>query len=258
MVKALLTLALAALVTTHAPGQAPPRQTSATLSFEAASVRANPARRDRLFRFTPEHVDIVGSTLAYIVSQAYEMPIPRTVYPSSPMKELFSGEYDIHAVAGRPSTRSDLLAMLRQLLQDRFALTVHTEPRIGPAYNLTVTRAGSRLRRSEQTFETGPPVMGLDFLEGRGSSVGQMAFLLTARLGRPVIDRTGLGGLYDYRLKIETLDARPGADPKAAGEYWSESSIFTDIQEQLGLRLEGTRAAIDHLVIDRVARPRED
>ena len=228
------------------------------LSFDAASVKTNRSRTDRTFRFSPQRLDISGSTLAYIVSQAYEMPIPRTVYPPPPMTDLLRGEYDIHATADRPSTRPELLQMLQRLLRERFALAVHTERRTGPAYSLVAARGGSKLRKSEQTFEETQPRMGIDFLEGRANSVGQLAFLLTARMGRPVIDRTGLVGLYDFRLQLESMDERPGRDPKAAAEYWSESSVFTDIQEQLGLRLEGTNAAVDYLVIDKVAAPTEN
>jgi uncharacterized protein (TIGR03435 family) len=253
MLKQVVVMTALAMIGANAQTRVPP-----ALSFDAATVKANPVRGERAFRFTPERVDIVGATLAYIVSQAYETPIPRTEYPGGPMKDLFSRDYDIHAVAARPSTRPELLLMLQQLLRDRFSLAVHTEARVGPAYNLVAARGGPKLRASSETFEGVAPAMALASIEGRASSMGQLAFLLTARMGRPVLDRTGLTGRYDFTLSVERLDEHPGRDQKSSGEFWSESSIFTDLQEQLGLRLEATRSAVDYLVIDGVQAPAEN
>ena len=79
-------------------------------------------------------------------------------------------------------------------------------------------------------------------------------------MGRPVLDMTGLKGTYDFSLRLDILEGLTNGDsdnkPKVAD--WSTSSIFTDIEKQLGLKLEADRAPVDTLVIDHAEKPSEN
>jgi uncharacterized protein (TIGR03435 family) len=173
--------------------------------------------------------------------------------------------------------------MVRTLLADRFKLTVHDEVRDLPVYALVTARSdgrpGPQLRRVEvdcaALYDDGPrpatPGPGKDAcgaFRGLGTSriTGHaVTMLMLANLvvrgsvGRMVLDRTGLSGAFDLDLEWTpertalSADASPGAPPASEGP-----SIFTALQEQLGLKLDSRRGPVDVLVIDHVERPTED
>jgi uncharacterized protein (TIGR03435 family) len=89
---------------------------------------------------------------------------------------------------------------------------------------------------------------------GGGSSIGVLASILPQQVGRPVHDRTGLTGLFDFDLEFSA----EGRDLAATAAGGDTPSIFTALQEQLGLRLESARAPLEVFVIDRVERPTDD
>jgi uncharacterized protein (TIGR03435 family) len=153
--------------------------------------------------------------------------------------------------------------MLRTLLAERFALRVHTEARELPAYALVRAKRdgtlGRQLNESSgcQPFTTDRTVpievqcrvrAGFDGLTGKGVSMAGLALLLAPIAGRPVVDRTGLTGVFDFQLRY-------AADPVRESKF---PSLFTAVQEQLGLKLESTRAPIAVVVIDHVERPTEN
>lgn len=127
-------------------------------------------------------------------------------------------------------------------------------------YVLTVARNGPKLKSSEPGGSTNVQVGGNSVSVQHGE-LTRMTQLLATVLGRPVIDRTGLTGLYDFSLQWDDAPGReggvPGLDtPGAPGT--EHGSIFTAIQEQLGLRLEPQRAPIDVIVVDRMERPSQN
>jgi uncharacterized protein (TIGR03435 family) len=150
--------------------------------------------------------------------------------------------------------------MLRELLAERLALKVHTERRELPVYALVrATRDGALGRQlntssgcqSSTTDRTVPVDMqcrvraGFDGLTRKGVSMAGLASLLTPIAGPPVADRTGLTGEFDFQLRY-------AADPVSESKF---PSVFAAVQEQLGLKLESTRAPIEVVVIDHVERP---
>jgi uncharacterized protein (TIGR03435 family) len=135
-------------------------------------------------------------------------------------------------------------AMLRTLLEERFKLAVHTETRDGAVYNLVAAKGGSKMKQADGNSPRGSG-WGPTTLRGTMSS-DKMASLLTSILGHPVLDHSGLSGIYTVDLKW------------AGDDQTDRPSIFTAIQEQLGLKLEPTRGPIQVLVIDRVERPSEN
>jgi len=127
--------------------------------------------------------------------------------------------------------------MLQTLLADRFKLAVRHEARELPVYALVVAKNGPKLRAAEGgSMSSGPSML-------RGQvPLSELAHYLSPSLGRTVLDRTGLAGTFE--IKLEWMP--------------DEESLFTAIQEQLGLRLESTKAAVDVLVIDRAEKPSEN
>jgi uncharacterized protein (TIGR03435 family) len=164
------------------------------------------------------------------------------------------------------------------LLEDRFKLRVHREPRPFPVYELVAVRPGAAgLRRSDvdcdALFAAGQvtrPEAGIrprcgvsngpvgpnneTGLIAGAFSMSQFAQFLQRRLGRPVIDKTGLTGRYDFDLAFAPLGpatAGAAADP-------SRPTIFVALEEQLGLKLESTDAPLDVIVIDSIEQPVPD
>lgn len=145
--------------------------------------------------------------------------------------------------------------MLQSLLTDRFKLAIHRQTRDEPVYEMLLAKGGGNLRPSA---ENAPPPLGngRGRISGTAANTGILARMLSGRLGRPVLDKTGLTGNYDFALTWtpapgEMGDAPedgPAADPGGP-------SIFSAVQEQLGLKLESGRGPVEGLVIDHVEKP---
>jgi uncharacterized protein (TIGR03435 family) len=144
----------------------------------------------------------------------------------------------------------DKYRMLRPLLEERFALKAHMEKREIPVYDLVVAKSGSKLKMAAAEEAAKSYMRSQD--EGKIDSVSMsltaMLPMLNSEVGRPVVDKTGLTGKYDF-----TLDFMPTA--KAGAEEMGRPSIFTAIEEQLGLKLEPTKEPMDVLVIDSIEQP---
>ena len=153
-----------------------------------------------------------------------------------------------------PPTRLQLIEMLQPVLVDRFQLRVHHETRTFPAYNLVLAKGGSKLKLS--TAAPGGPCgvssQGNGIFVLRNCWMDAIAHALWTPSGRTVIDKTGLTGRYDCEIHW-TPDNTPADSPLAAGP-----SIFTAVQEQLGLKLEPSTAPLDVLVIDSAQKPSQN
>ena len=152
--------------------------------------------------------------------------------------------FDLVAKASAPSDSNQTSAMLRTLLGERFKLAVHTETKDGPEYSLVAAKGGPRMKQADDKANRGSSG-GPGMLRGT-MSTAEMASLLSPIVGRLVVDHSGLSGAYTVDLKWASDDQTDGP------------SVFTSIQEQLGLKLEPIRGPIQVLVIDRVERPSEN
>jgi uncharacterized protein (TIGR03435 family) len=200
---------------------------------------------------------------------------------------LDTDRWDIEAKApeGTVSQRSspfnvaapDTLAlMVQSLLEDRFGLKAHQETRQLPLYELVVAKGGLKLKLSDDqtppaalsgaggaqrgaTLTRGGIRLGRGDLEARAQSLSILATALGALyLDRPVIDKTGLKGLYDIRLQW-TSDPRPTVSAgTAAAPADSGLSLFNAVEEQLGLKLESGKGPLPVLLIDSILRPSEN
>jgi uncharacterized protein (TIGR03435 family) len=184
--------------------------------------------------------------------------------------------------------------MLQSLLEERFKLKVHREVREQPIYALVAAQSLGRLGphlaqsnvdcqaaavagRKSPSAPPAPPKpgerpqcgthMGFGEIRGGARPLTLLASMLAQVVQRPVVDRTELAGGFDFDLRWtpDTLPARPPGTPadqpfRMNGVEIDPNgpSIFTAVQEQLGLKLEATRGPVDVLVVDHVERPTPD
>jgi uncharacterized protein (TIGR03435 family) len=247
------------------------------IAFEVASIKPN-ASRDAAESVSLQSgggVRLTGFRLQTLIRVAYATGIslsPEQVVGGPSW--INADRFDIVAkaegdlmfdVEGRRPAR--VIAMLKTLIEDRFAVRVHTESRSMPAFALRRARKDGRLgsQLSESTaqcprYGTGAvPAAGdsdrwCGFRRGPGSMTARYVtmpevatyFSGFAVVGRPVLDRTGLAGRYDLRVEfIEGPDADSG-------------SLFTAVAEQLGLSFQNERATVPVVVVDRAERPTPD
>ena len=248
---------------------------SADLAFEAVSIKPNdPSDRARMNDWQPPagRLTLRNQTVRYILSVAYS-PTPTLFLPDDRLRGVPDWadheRFTLEAIAGRAATPAELQRMLRHTLADRFALRARGENRDRPAYRLVLARAdrrlGPQLHPADEKSCSGTrrPTRGGETWGPRELSCIPIALLaddLAERVGRPVIDATGLTGTFDG-----TLSYAPSAEELAAIYHLPASelapavaagpSLLTALQEQFGLKLEPTRAAIDVLAIDRVLPP---
>jgi uncharacterized protein (TIGR03435 family) len=190
-----------------------------------------------------------------VIELAYGIPEPSRIL-GVPVWEK-SGGWNIDAkVAGEDVaalgklSRDDRNRMLQALLADRFHLKAHIEKREMPVYDLVLAKSGSKLK--EATAEEASQAMLLGAVPGKIKCVSMplstLPPYLNRELGRPMLDKTGLTGKYDF-----TLEFVPAA--KAGSDETGGPSIFTAIEEQLGLKLEPAKEPMDVLVIDSIEQP---
>jgi uncharacterized protein (TIGR03435 family) len=144
--------------------------------------------------------------------------------------------FDIVAKLPTDYQHDQLPALMQKMLSDRFRLAAHHETRTAPAYALVIAKGGPKLHESAgpRTYHTGRP--GL--IEGHQWSMTELADSLTGFVGASVANQTGLGAVYD--LKFEWNPQELAAQSETGGTT-EGPSLFTALQEQLGLRLEPTR-----------------
>ena len=172
---------------------------------------------------------------------------------------LSSEKWDIDAKRDDQQSHSpeETRAMLQKLLADRFALRMHRETQQRPAYLLTLAKGGPKFQPVREDRSTNVHVTP-DSVRLEAAGIDRLTLVLATSLGRPVVDRTGLSGRYDLALVWDDAPVPQGGvqgldTPGTPGN--DHGSIFTAIQDQLGLRLEPQRAPVDVIVIERMDRP---
>jgi uncharacterized protein (TIGR03435 family) len=196
---------------------------------------------------------------------------------------LHSQMYRIDANAeGHPSLEMMQGPMLQALLEDRFKLKIHRETKEGPVFALTPAKSGAKLKLFQEgscvpmpmTFPLPAPPSGQRYCNNRislrspsidseGSTLAEFSTLLGLVVGRKVIDQTGIAGNYTLHLEFARDNSTPGlsgpiADAPVPASDPAGPTIFTAIQEQLGLKLVPAKGPIESLVIDHVEKPSEN
>lgn len=250
-----------------APLQAPtPAVAGAGPAFAVASIKKNDdPNGPRAFSApAPGRVRLINQTVRQLISSAYQVQDYQIV--GGP-EWLRRERYDIEATADGAAAAPQMLLMVRTLLADRFGLVMRSERREMPIFQLTYARSdrkrGPKLKASEcRPPETGQPItagtcgnqVGTGIMSLRGNTARGLATQLGRMplVGRPVVDVTGLTDMLDIEL---SWAAETVVDPAAAAANPELVSIFTALQEQLGLKLEPARGPVDVLLIDRAEFP---
>jgi uncharacterized protein (TIGR03435 family) len=220
----------------------------APLAFEAATVKANNSgRTDTHSDSDNNRINIVNMQLRRLIARAYDVRPDQIDGPSW----LDTERFDVVAKSEVIPTTPQLLEMLQALLAERFKLALHRELRDGRAYALVVAKGGIKLKPVEPNGNSSTNNRRGE-LEAKGISMARFAETLS-RLGLTVVDQTGVEGVFDFKLSYDPASTRPTADASdATGD--SGPSIFTALQEQLGLKLEARKVPIEYLVIDHIER----
>jgi uncharacterized protein (TIGR03435 family) len=266
-------------------------------SFEIASVKLNTSGDNRVSIMNQPGGRLVatGMPLRFLMTFAYRV---RDFQILGGPNWMTSDRWDVQARAEEgsipppsgppdPSVPDPIALRLQSLLEDRFQLKFHRETKELPVYELTVAKGGPKLKPSEDQspfrppergaappppLQRGAPIprgnmrMGRGNLEAAGVSFSSFVMALSQQLGRTVIDKTDLKPLlYDIKLQW-TPDVGQGGGPLGPPPGAAEPpppdpsgpSIFTAVQEQLGLKLESTKGPVEVIVIDSVQKPTEN
>jgi uncharacterized protein (TIGR03435 family) len=241
------------------PGQTPPA------AFAVASIKPNRSSDDRfMLRFLPGGgLTATGVTLKMLIMNAYGVANYQIVGAPS---WLGTERWDIEAKSDgppRPFQRDELDAMLQRLLENRFQLKTHRQLKKLPAYALVIAKGGTKLKPAASDSARPQERFGFGSAAGSNVPIPDLAWQLSLGLGRPVLDRTGLKGGYDFTLEWTpapgdfspaSIGLPPRAEPPPPADP-NRPSIFTALAEQLGLRLQPTKAPVEILTIDRVEEP---
>jgi uncharacterized protein (TIGR03435 family) len=234
-------------------------------AFEVASIKPDPNPAGRFIRMqTATQFTVHNHTVRTLLAAAFNLS-PNEVLGGPALVDSDHWAIVAKTSAPRP-TLEQQMAMLRQLLADRFHVRFHREPKEMGIYALTAAKGSPKLKPSTldpDAEPAGPPplifVVSLPVLKlaARYASMDDLANLLQRALERPVADRTGLTGRYDFDLEFtpdETLF--DGAFKGAEDE--SKPGLLAALQDQLGLKLNATKGPVSALVIDHAERPTEN
>jgi len=221
--------------------------------FEVAAIKPTPADRQngssgittRLGRLTASNV-----TLKRCIIGAYGVG-PSQIIGGPPW--LDTERFEIAAKADQPVGDHALMGMLQTLLAERFQLSVHRETRNMEALVLEVSKNGPKLEKAEGESST---TSGRGRLDAKATNMNLLAQLLSRALSVPVVNGTGLEGSFNFKLEWSPDSDRPvkpGEAPPDTGP-----SIYTAIQQQLGLRLQSRKSPVEVLVIERAEKPSEN
>jgi uncharacterized protein (TIGR03435 family) len=230
---------------------------SQTPAFEAVSIKpARPGTAGRSLSENPgPRLTTSNATLKMLVMFAYRV-MPDQVSGGPGWVE--SDGFDIDAKASDAKvTPAQLRGMVQAFLADRFQLQVHRTTKELPIYELVQAKGGTRLTEShDESGEIGVRIEGPGRISGVKGTMVMLANTLSRPLQRRVVDQTGLTGAYSFKLLFapEQKQRRPTADDDTAAPS-DGPSIFTALQEQLGLSLKAARGPVETIVIDRAARP---
>lgn len=222
-------------------------------SFEVATIKPNKSDNGKgEFRGAANGLTLKNFSPMMVLKMAFGNLADNRI--TGAPKWMESDHYDIAGQfeEGKRAAPPDMFQpALRKLLADRFNLKFHWEPREAAVFDLVVAKGGHKLKQN--TDGQGPGGMGRPGqFTAHGLTMAVFANRLGGNAGRIVVDKTGLTGQYDFELTwTPEIGAAPGADP--AGP-----SLFTAIQEQLGLRLEPGKTMLDTMVIDSIDKRSEN
>jgi uncharacterized protein (TIGR03435 family) len=273
-------------------------QSTKPVAFEVASIKLskNPDPRSMRMQFQPGgRFSTTAVPLRLLVSEAYRIPFQSPRILTTPefdaaMPALAPGQFDIEAVAPQgaipagatETVQADIMRrMLQSLLADRFKLVVRRETKELPVYAIVIGKNGPKLKNADVQEKDCASRIGKpdvipchEFNGGRGrglhtdaANIADVAQFVENWAGRPVVDKTGLTGLFNIQTTgwrpQETIPIQPrpdGQPPSTEQQAFADPSTPTlvDIFEQLGLKLEAQRVPVETLTLVSVQRPTEN
>jgi uncharacterized protein (TIGR03435 family) len=231
------------------------------LTFDVASIR--PSKEAG----TTGGIKPLGGGNGYIV-QNIPVKLMMSLMYKIPMRQITGGpvwldseRFDIQAKTDHPHNIDDLHVMFQNLLADRFNLQFHKESREGKIYALTVDKSGLKMtpNTSQQDFSIPVNFGPNGTYIGKRVPMPYLCWFLSQALQsdeRPVVDRTGLDGNYDFTL-LFAPQLPPGVS-RDTPDVLDRPSLFEAVREQLGLRLEPTRGPVDMFIIDHIDGPSDN
>lgn len=255
-------------------------------AFEVASIRLNPDcsgdHQDE--HFSPGRVSVTCITLRNLIQAAYGTfangpnSSPKRLPLFGAPDWMASSRFDLTAKAAGEAPMDQMFGpMLQALLEERFRLKVHRDTRELPVYAMIVAKGGLKIRPTKagtcipldlnHADNPSPDFCGRMTGKANGQHITDDAYgmsmtaiasrFLANRLDRPVIDKTGIAGEFDAHLEFARTNTTAAADTSGATTE-TAPSIFTAVQEQLGLKLSPDKGPVEVLVIDHVERPTEN
>jgi uncharacterized protein (TIGR03435 family) len=269
----------------HPVQLAPVDKNSNPTTFDVVSIRPTQIAADGASIESPPNGDGItmrNITVHEMIDYAYSFRHPELVsglpeWAKTKNYDLVAKVADANLASFRKSNPQQRRQMLQAVLAERFQLKVHREPKEVPIYALVVEKKGTKMKEATpgDHYADGPKspdgtpagagtlIPTAKGLTGQAAEMTTLALMLsTLDLGREVVDRTGLTGRYDFTLRCAPTQAmRPlinGQMQPVSEEDATLPSIFTAVQEQLGLKLESTKGMIEGLVIDHIEQPSEN
>ena len=234
--------------------------------WDVAVVKPHAADDNTMsWRSTDDSVDLVNLSLENMICNAWDLNEFQVSGLSGWME---TGRFDLTAKVSaddvavyKKLSMTQRGVMLQKLLTERFQLKVHMETKTLPIYDLVVDKGGSKLkpttaiaapskeemRANPDKYKRGFSTMGPGRFEGTGVQVGSLTSQLENALGKPVRDTTGLTGVYDIILHYRPDETAPDND--------DVPSVFSAVQEQVGLKLVPAKGPVETLVVDAAQKP---
>jgi bla regulator protein blaR1 len=265
-----------AILLSSIPASAQPQQ---KLEFEVASIKPNASGEHGMrMSISPGRLMAKNVTAKLLIMQAFNV---KDFQISGGPAWIASDHFDLDAKTGgeegpspaklspdQMKTKSqEIQLMMQSLLSDRFKLKTHEDSKEAPVYALVVGKNGPKLKPAEGGAEARQQMrMGRGQLTATKVTMDAFANQLSNNVGRTVVNKTGLNGEYDIDLEWTPDPGQgpgPFGGPPPGGEApppvdSSGPSIFTAVQEKLGLKLEGTKAPVKVIVIDSIDKPSEN
>jgi uncharacterized protein (TIGR03435 family) len=245
-------------------------------SFEVASIKPSPPPDGQGFtqgcRSDPGRITCTHITATNLFEMAYRID---SFQLSGIGTNL--GRFEIAVTVPAGATKEQIQLMWRNLLTDRFKLAVHREPKKVPTYELVVAKGGPKMKESVDSDPSPPPQADLpptlgkdgfpDLPPGVGMAIMRnkarwratkvtaesIAAFLATQLRQPVTDATGLKRNYDFTLSWVSVEPPVGDASESDGP-----TLFSAVQNQLGLKLEPKTGSVEMLVVDHIEKPTEN
>jgi uncharacterized protein (TIGR03435 family) len=229
-----------------------------TPAFEAASIKAaDTTRTGSGINVEAARIRVINATLKFCVQVAFNV---KDFQVSGGAGWTDSERFDIDAVAAKPFEQGEMRAMLQTLLAERFAVKIHRDTQEKQGYALVVAKNGPKMPPPVED----PSIMfsrtstGDLTLSAKNVTMAQLASALSSNLGAIVVDRTGLDGKFDASMQWtpdRPMMSKSGEPIMPPADAVPGPSIFTVIQEKLGLKLESRKVPVEVIIVDHAEHP---